>query len=142
MIGQLSTSVDAVAIQRDRRPVLVVDDNEVNRRVLALLLRATGERVDVAKSGAEALELVAVNSYALIFMDCHMPGMDGYDTTRALRTTWSASVLPIIAVTADAPAQVVERALSSGMNDWLQKPVQLGDLETMVGRWSSGSTPR
>jgi len=125
---------DTAGIQGLR--VLVVDDNRVNRRVARSLLLRLGCDVDDAGSGEEALEHLAERKSEIVLMDCHMPDMDGFETTRILRG-WSsdpspakraASTVPVIALTADALSDVRERCLEAGMDDVLTKPLFGRDL--------------
>jgi PAS domain S-box-containing protein len=121
-----------------RRPrVLLVEDNEVNQRVAARMLERTGCAVDVATNGLEALSAIESKLYRLVFMDCQMPQMDGFEAVRRLRTTEATSGrhMPVIALTANAMPGDVERCLEAGMDDYLSKPVRLRDLERTLERW-------
>src|SRR5688500_10357289 len=80
-------------------PILVVDDNAVNRKVAALFVERHGYDVEVAASGPEALEMLAAGQFSLVLLDCQMPGMDGYETAAAIRERHPEPRLPIIAVT-------------------------------------------
>ncbi len=116
--------------------VLVVDDNQINRQIASAMLRHAGCTVDVVPGGAEALEQIAHTRYDLVFMDCQMPGIDGYDTTRALRGRgFTSERLPVIAMTAAALAEDRERSLAAGMNDHLSKPVLEDALLEVLARW-------
>ncbi|MDR0354271.1 MAG: response regulator [Deltaproteobacteria bacterium] len=116
--------------------VLVVDDNELNLTVAAGLLRIHGIKADRASSGREALEMVAANKYQLIFMDQMMPEMDGLETTALIRAMGGIMAeLPIIALTANAMAGAKETLLSSGMNDFLSKPIQRDELAAILDKW-------
>lgn len=116
--------------------VLVVDDNQVNRDIASAMLRHAGCTVDVATGGAEALARIAAAPYDLVFMDCQMPDMDGYETTRELRRLGhGAERLPVVAMTAAALAEDRERSLAAGMNDHLSKPVLEDALLTVLARW-------
>src|SRR4029077_13262340 len=97
--------------------VLVVDDNPINRTVGTRLLERLVCRVDAAVSGAEAMDMLRKNTYDLIFMDCQMPEMDGYETTARLRQMeGSTSHTVVIALTADAMEGSRERCLEAGMD--------------------------
>ena len=116
--------------------VLVVDDNQVNREIASAMLRHAGCTVDVAPGGAEAIEQLSTVHYDLVFMDCQMPGMDGYETTRILRASgYTPERLPIVAMTAAALAEDRERSISAGMDDHLSKPVLEDALLTVLARW-------
>jgi CheY-like chemotaxis protein len=118
-------------------PILVVDDNAVNRRVAALFVQRHGRDVDVAASGAEALALLATGSYSLVLMDCQMPEMDGYATAAAIRERYPAPRLPIVAVSADSSADVRARDVQGVMDDVIEKPINLEQLGDVIRRWAS-----
>jgi CheY-like chemotaxis protein len=114
--------------------VLVVDDGAVNQTVARRLLDKLGCTSDAACSGSEALVLAGSRTYDAILMDCVMPGMDGYETTRVLRSRASTRRTPIIGLSANALAEDRTRALSSGMDDYLTKPVNLDQLRRTLSR--------
>ena len=116
---------------------LVVEDNEINIKVASHLLARLGHTADTAHSGMDALELFASHRYHVILMDCHMPGIDGYATTEAIRKRESASNLTpvyIIAVTADVGNGSRERCLAAGMNDFISKPLLLPEFQRAMER--------
>jgi PAS domain S-box-containing protein len=117
-----------------RGRVLVVDDNPVNLRVAALLLKRIGYEVDEAADGRAAVAAAAATEYDAVLMDCEMPIMDGYMAAAAIRRLEGASGrVPIVAVTASAMKDDVERALAVGMDAHLAKPIRLAKLEaTMI----------
>jgi two-component system sensor histidine kinase/response regulator len=117
--------------------ILVAEDNPVNQKVTARLLEKAGCRVDVVATGDEALAAHAQGSYALIIMDCQMPAMDGYEATRQIRARErvTGKRVPIIAMTAHALEGDRERCLGAGMDDYLSKPVQPGQLSAVLARW-------
>ncbi len=107
-----------------RRRILVVEDNVVNQRVAVRLLESFGCRADVAADGREALTMLESISYSAILMDCHMPRLDGYETTAEIRRRENGSHrIPVIAMTASAMPGDRERALDAGMDDYVVKPV-------------------
>ncbi len=129
--------------------VLVVDDNPINRKVAAKMLEKLGCRVEVAANGREAVEAVANRSYSLVFMDCQMPEMDGFEATQEIRR-WEAKGqegaasdasghslrrIPIVAMTANAMSGDRDQCLAHGMDDYLSKPVQLQDVKLVLQRW-------
>ena len=115
--------------------VLVVDDNEVNRRVACGYLRKMGFTCDIAEDGQQALDAVQRVAYLMVFMDCQMPVMDGYEATRKIRELPQGATLPIIAVTANAMEGDREKCLACGMDDYLAKPLRRETLEKMIQHW-------
>jgi signal transduction histidine kinase/CheY-like chemotaxis protein/HPt (histidine-containing phosphotransfer) domain-containing protein len=121
--------------------VLLVDDNPVNLDLGVAMLQALGCRVGTASSGQEALESFEPGRYDVILMDCQMPGLDGYETTRRIRdlehrhSDESVGRIPIIAVTANAIEGDRERCLAADMNDYLAKPFVLKQLSATLRRW-------
>ncbi len=125
---------------------LVVDDNEINRRVAEKLLGKLGLQAASADSGESALERCQQQHFDVVFMDCQMPGMDGYRATEALRKQEHEQARArqlVIAMTANALKGDRERCLAAGMDDYLAKPVKLDVLAAMLERWcASGMLPR
>lgn len=103
--------------------VLVVDDNLINMKVASKFLSAVGVNVIEAKNGVEALELLDVNQVDLIFMDCHMPVMDGYTATKNIIAKYSYRRPPIIALTASSMQEDIEKCYNAGMDDFISKPL-------------------
>ena len=119
---------------RSRPPVaLLVEDNPTNQFVARRFIEKAGCVVDVAANGAEALERIAARDYDLVFMDCQMPIMDGYEATKRIRQGRLASV-PIVAMTAHAMKGDRERCLAVGMTDYLSKPLKSETVAEMVER--------
>ncbi|MEJ2679971.1 MAG: response regulator [Gammaproteobacteria bacterium] len=116
--------------------LLVVEDNKVNQQVAVSRLQRLGYHVDTADNGAIALEKLRVSHYDLVFMDCHMPILDGYETTKKIRQhNSSIAKLPIIAMTANAMSGDREHCLNVGMDDYLSKPVKNNELERILTQW-------
>jgi len=118
--------------------VLLVEDNEVNRRVAAGLLQRCGITPDIASNGVEALAATAATRYDLVLMDCQMPEMDGYEATRQIRRREQesgAARLAIVAMTAHAMEGDREHCLAAGMDDYLSKPVTSEALEKVLRKW-------
>ena len=128
-------AVEPSAFARGVR-VLVAEDNVISQRVASAMLSKLGCRSDVAANGREALHMAGANSYALIFMDCQMPEMDGYQATAAIRAMdGGARLTPIIALTASMLPQDQERCLAAGMDDYLAKPLTRQALGSMIEKW-------
>lgn len=120
------------------KQILLVEDNEINTEVTIDMLEMLGFSVDHAANGKLALELYDKNQYALILMDCEMPLLDGYDTTREIRKinyVRNQLRIPIIALTAYTEAEVVDRCIDSGMSDHLSKPFTMSGLQAIVNKW-------
>jgi two-component system, sensor histidine kinase and response regulator len=117
--------------------ILVVEDNAVNQKVVALMLRKLGYSPEVVANGAEALQVLGRGSFQAILMDCQMPEMDGFEATRLIRARdWAPSRTPIIALTANALPGEREKCLAAGMNDYLAKPLTLEPLSEKLREWS------
>lgn len=116
--------------------VLLVEDNHVNQRVAAELLRKLGCTVAVVEDGAEAVAAVSREAYDLIFMDCHMPGMDGFAATRVIRSMGPVGRdIPIIALTADVLSGGAQRCAEAGMTEFLAKPIDVRRLGAVLKRY-------
>jgi signal transduction histidine kinase/ActR/RegA family two-component response regulator len=118
--------------------ILLVDDVKVNLIVLSSMLQQWGHVIETAGNGKQAIELVKEHRYDLIFMDCQMPEMDGYECTQKIRHPETGALnpsIPIVAVTAHAMAGDKERCLSSGMNDYISKPIDQGELQSKLIKW-------
>ena len=116
-----------------RTPALVVEDQEFNSAGLVAMLLRLGINAEVARSGEEALRMVAETDYLLAFVDCALPGMSGPELARAIRRTEGpATHLPIIATTADATVKAAEDCRAAGMDGFIGKPVTLPRLSTSV----------
>jgi signal transduction histidine kinase/CheY-like chemotaxis protein len=116
--------------------ILLVDDHPMNREIGVALLTLAGCKVDIAENGQQAVDAAAVGEYDMILMDIHMPLMDGLAATRAIRALRSpAGKIPIIAMSADALPQQVERCYAAGMVDHIAKPIQREVLYAKVERW-------
>ncbi|MGE0440250.1 MAG: response regulator [Gemmatimonadales bacterium] len=118
--------------------VLLVEDNPVNQVVADRMLRKLGCQVDVASNGSEAVERVTATRYDLVFMDCQMPIMDGYEATRSIRRTEDRDHrLPIVAMTANAMEGDRERCLDNGMDDYISKPVDPEAVIRALEQWAA-----
>jgi len=113
--------------------ILVVDDNDVNLEVAKGLMQPYKMQVDLCMSGAEAIEKVKANNYDLVFMDHMMPEMGGVEATKIIREIYAN--LPIIALTANAVSGVKEMFLENGFNDFLSKPIDIVNLNSILETW-------
>ena len=120
----------------DGKRVLIVDDDVRNVFALASALEARGMEVAYAETGAEGIEVLqARQDIDIVLLDVMMPGMDGYETTAAIRAMEGLAALPIIAVTAKAMPGDRERAIAAGASDYVTKPVDLDQLLSLMGIW-------
>jgi signal transduction histidine kinase/CheY-like chemotaxis protein len=118
--------------------ILLAEDDAVNQMVVEQMLKGMGCVVDTVDDGDAACVAAGRIAYDLIFMDCHMPGLDGFEATRRIRAEAAAEAprTPIVALTADALAGDRERCLASGMDDYMTKPVSSAQLAAAVQRWA------
>jgi CheY-like chemotaxis protein len=114
---------------------LVAEDNPINQRVVSGLLTRLGCEVHLAENGARALEALEGKTFDVVFMDCQMPVLDGFEATRRLRERFGVR-LPVVALTASTMEGDRERCLAAGMNDFLAKPVRPDDLTRMLERYA------
>jgi CheY-like chemotaxis protein len=118
--------------------ILIAEDNVINQRVALGLLHKIGAAADAVANGNEALKALETVRYDLVFMDCQMPELDGYETTELIRNK-SSSVLdhniPIIAMTAHTMQGDREKCIAAGMNDYIPKPITLDALAACLKKW-------
>jgi CheY-like chemotaxis protein len=124
--------------------ILVAEDNAVNQRVTIGMLQKMGHDVVLTGNGQEALEATRRERFDLVFMDCQMPVMDGFEATSAIRQFEARlrrmdegrPAVPVIALTAHAMTGDRDRCLSAGMNDYLSKPIDAAALAEVIGKYS------
>lgn len=148
-VGDRTAKSDEPASQADPQSgkvlILLAEDNRTNQRVSHALLSKLGYEADIAGHGLAALEALKTVPYDIIFMDCQMPQMDGYDATRAIRMQEQSSdqdshpksPVYIIALTANAMQGDREKCLAAGMDDYLTKPILLPELGAVLERWKA-----
>jgi CheY-like chemotaxis protein len=114
---------------------LIVEDNPVNSKVAEkMLLKVCPQmQVNTVSSGEESLERVKSQQFDLILMDCQMPGLDGFETTRRLRD--AGLTTPIVACTANTTDQIQDRCRDAGMDDYMAKPLNVAMVKAMVTKW-------
>jgi CheY-like chemotaxis protein len=136
--GEVAAPVEAAAGTGARAQLLLVEDNFVNQRVALYMLAKLRYQVDVVTTGVEAIKRLSKTRYQLILMDCQMPEMDGFEATRRIRNRTSTVLdheVPIVAMTANAFPEDRVRAIASGMNDFLSKPVDQSTLSAVIEKW-------
>lgn len=122
--------------------VLLAEDNRVNQLLAQTMLTKLGCTTRVASNGVEAVKLFAEGGFDMVLMDCHMPEMDGYAATAAIRALEAdrahgpASRVPIVAVTANVMQGERDRCIAAGMDDYVAKPFRMADLAAMLEKWS------
>ena len=134
---------DAQAAQAKLRGarVLLVEDNEINQELARELLANGCIITDVANNGREALELLDINCYDGVLMDCQMPVMDGFEATREIRKQDRFKDLPVLAMTANVMSGDREKVLDAGMNDHIGKPINVNDMFSTMAKWITPSEP-
>jgi signal transduction histidine kinase/ActR/RegA family two-component response regulator len=132
------------AIDKDAVPVVVLlaEDDLVNQTVVGEMLQFLGCEVDRVNDGAAACEAVQHKHYDVVFMDCHMPEMDGYEATRRIRSEEKlrGNRTVIVALTADSVASDLRRCIEAGMDEFLTKPVSSASLSAVIARWTGRRT--
>lgn len=117
----------------DTHRILVAEDNPINQRVIIGMLKKIGFSAAIANNGTEVLEALEKDSYELIFMDCQMPVMDGYKATESIREF--DKDIPIVALTANAMPGDKEKCITSGMNDYISKPINIVTIQEVVNKY-------
>ncbi|MDO8206815.1 MAG: ATP-binding protein [Gallionella sp.] len=144
-VKAILTPLSREEARRQGRLILIAEDNEINQKVILQQLTLLGQTADIAGNGREALERWRGGGYSLLLTDLHMPEMDGYELTAAIRAAETGKArVPIIAFTANVLKGEAENCLAVGMDDYLSKPVQLVNLKAMLEKWlpaKAESTP-
>jgi signal transduction histidine kinase/CheY-like chemotaxis protein len=130
-----ATRDPALRERRGRQRILIAEDNPVNQRMIQVVLSKAGWAHELAENGKEALELALSHPFDLILMDCQMPAMDGYETTKRIRATEQGGRrVPIVALTANAFESDREACLAAGMDDFVAKPFAAAKLVELLDR--------
>lgn len=142
--GSTRQAAPAVVSEAGPQKMLVVDDNELNRKVIQSLLGLYALSADGAASGGDALRLAQRHDYSLVFMDCRMPGMDGLEATRRLRAEEhlrQQPAVPVIALTGDVSEVTRQACIEAGMSGFLYKPVTAEALGQVLVEWLDNRYP-
>ena len=116
--------------------ILLAEDNQINAVLATALIKRAGHKVDVAVNGVKAVEAMQAGDYDLVFMDMHMPEMDGLEASEKIRALPEGrSDVPIVALTANAMAADRQKCMAAGMNDFLSKPFDPADFHAMLSKW-------
>ena len=140
-VPSLEHTLDQIeAADYSHKRILVVEDNDLNREIAMEILSMSGAQVETAENGKEAVEMVQASSkgyYDLILMDLQMPVMNGYEATIAIRDMNREDIrnIPIVAMTANAFLEDVQKSKACGMNEHMTKPLDIDQLQQMLARW-------
>jgi signal transduction histidine kinase/HPt (histidine-containing phosphotransfer) domain-containing protein len=130
-------SLDADLARRLPLQLLLADDNTINQKVGLSVLHKLGYRADIAANGLEVLRALEQKQYDILFLDVQMPEMDGLEAARQICQRWPAEKRPrIIAMTGNALMGDREKCLEAGMDDYISKPIRIGDLQNALERWA------
>lgn len=120
------------------KTLLLVEDVEDNRDLARLLLEGAGYEVIEAVNGLEAVEMAKAHRPDLILMDLSLPGMDGWEATRAIQAAPETAGIPVVAVTAHAMSGDRDRVLAAGFKGYITKPIEVGSFASQVGQFLEG----
>lgn len=141
VVGQEDTQVEKITMFNGLR-LLLVEDNRTNRMLAEEMLEEMGFSITVAEDGLKGFEAVKAAPFDIVLMDCQMPVMDGYESTRnicAYKKEKGITSMPIIALTANALKGDREKCIAAGMDDYLSKPVRKQELKDMLSKWLKAS---
>ena len=138
--GENTKAVEALSVDEALNQgtlILLAEDNITNQKVIERQLKVLGYTCEIADDGILALEAWRKREYCLLLTDCHMPNMDGFELTAAIRSdeVGTGKRAPIIAVTANALEGEAQRCIAGGMDDYLSKPLAMNDLKSMLKKW-------
>jgi len=140
-VAQTALATDKMLMPPDAK-ILLVEDNPINQMVAQKMLEKLGLKAVLATNGVAALQHLDRQTFDLVLMDCQMPEMDGFDATREIRKqnikATNQKAIPVVAMTANVMSGDRERCLEVGMDDYIGKPVQREQLESVLGKWLSG----
>ena len=121
--------------------ILIAEDNPVNQKVTQLMLQRIGHRADLAANGQEVLRAMENRAYDLVLMDIQMPDMDGIEATKHIRSRWQQGP-KIIAITSFDPEFCREQCFSAGVDDFINKPIRMNELDAAIDRNMSLSSSK
>jgi signal transduction histidine kinase/HPt (histidine-containing phosphotransfer) domain-containing protein len=128
--------LDTTLAQRLPLRVLLADDNPINQRVGLSVLQKLGYRADLAQNGLEVIQALEQKPFDILFLDVQMPEMDGLECARKISARWTRDRRPvIIAMTGNALMGDREKCLAAGMDDYVAKPIRVGEIQTALERW-------
>lgn len=135
----ISDTTTRTAFGSSATRVLLVEDDMINRMVASAALENMNVELCVAENGQQALDVISEKDFEVVLMDCQMPVMDGFEATSKLREREkkSGNHIPVVALTANALVGDRERCIEAGMDDYLTKPLDFGELKKVIERWSS-----
>ena len=138
VVENKSEGIEEFTLQEKNILILLVEDNEVNRKLVTMQLSKLNIKLSLASNGEEAVDKFSKQEYSLILMDCQMPVMDGFETTKQIRAIEKekGSHIPIIAMTANSMEGDREKCIESGMDDYISKPVRIKNLKEIIEKWS------
>lgn len=136
-ITKRTTKERRTAVRPRSEKILLAEDNEINQMLVRKQFKQLGFDITVVSNGREAVEVSQTRDFDAVFMDCHMPELNGLDATREIRASASDrhKRVPIVAMTADAQAEAQQGCLDAGMDDYISKPASLEDLRAVLERW-------
>ncbi len=119
--------------------ILVAEDHSINQKLIQAILEQLGHQVEIAVNGKEAIKFLERTNYDIVFMDCQMPELDGFETTKIIRDSSDEKLkkIPVIAMTASAIKGDRERCLAAGMNDYISKPISIARIKEILVQWTS-----
>ncbi|MCP4923230.1 MAG: response regulator, partial [bacterium] len=140
LIDSLTKGNEVAIVNQENRfkgiSILVVEDMKVNMVLIVTILKKLGATVSTAMNGKEAVDMFKDFNYNIIFMDCQMPEMDGFEATRRIRKITTKHQCAIVALTANAMKGDKEKCLESGMDDYLNKPLRKDQIMDAIAKWT------
>lgn len=139
--GESNSDIDEQKVinraSRENVKILIVEDSEINRKLLSTILKKESYQCDLVENGQEAVDAYLAKEYSLIIMDCQMPILDGYEAARKIRELETTSHIPIIALTANVFLEEKNKCIEAGMDDFLTKPISKDDLLNIINKYTT-----